>query len=77
MDEIYHERNTWADTETKLVAAILRKTVSHVRTLTASKLDLTVLDLNDIILLSTELEKLWHTKYKHGMITTRWYVITQ
>jgi len=58
MDEIWHERNTWADTETKLVAAILRKTVSHVRTLTASKLDLKVLDLNDIILLSKELEQL-------------------
>lgn len=59
MQEVWHERNTWADTETKLVAAILRKTVSHVRTLTASKMnDLKVLDLNDLILLSTELEKL-------------------
>lgn len=59
MDEIYHERNTWANTETKLTAAILRKAVSHVRTLTASKMgDLKVLDLNDLILLSTELEKL-------------------
>ena len=25
MDEVWHERNTWADTETKLVAAIIRK----------------------------------------------------
>ena len=59
MDEIWHERNTWANTESKLTAAILRKTVSHVRTLTASKMnDLKVLDLNDLILLSTELEKL-------------------
>lgn len=59
MDEIWHERNTWADTETKLTAAILRKAVSHVRTLTASKMnDMKVIDLNDLITLSVELEKL-------------------
>ena len=59
MDEIWHERNTWADTETKLVAAILRKAVTHVKTLTASKLDnMKVIDLNDVITLSAELEKL-------------------
>lgn len=59
MDEVWHERNTWADTETKLVAAILRKAVSHAKTLTASKLNnLKVIDLNDLITLSVELEKL-------------------
>jgi hypothetical protein len=59
MDEIWHERNTWADTETKLTAAIIRKTVSHVKTLTASKLNnMKVIDLNDLITLSKELEQL-------------------
>lgn len=59
MDEVWHERNTWADTETKLTAAILRKVVSHVRTLTASKMnDMKVIDLNDLITLSVEIEKL-------------------
>lgn len=59
MDEIWHERNTWADTETKLTAAIIRKVVSHVRTLTASKMnDMKVIDLNDLITLSVEVEKL-------------------
>ena len=59
MDEIWHERNTWADTETKLVAAILRKASSHLKTLTASKLNnMKVIDLNDLITLSKELEQL-------------------
>jgi len=59
MDEIYHERNTWADTETKLTAAILRKAINHVRILTASKInDLQVIDKNDLLLLSKELEQL-------------------
>ena len=59
MDEIWHERNTWADTETKLTAAIIRKTISHARTLTASKMnDMKVIDLNDLITLSVEVEKL-------------------
>lgn len=59
MDEIWHERNTWADTETKLTAAIIRKAVSHARTLTASKMNnMKVIDLNDLITLSVELEKL-------------------
>jgi hypothetical protein len=58
MDEIWHERNTWADTESKLVAAIIRRTLDHVRTLTAQKLDLTVLDKNDMMTLSKEVEKL-------------------
>jgi hypothetical protein len=59
MDEIYHERNTWADTETKLTAAILRKAINHVRILTASKMsDLQVIDKNDLLLLTKELEQL-------------------
>jgi hypothetical protein len=59
MDEIYHERNTWADTETKLTAAILRKAINHVRILTASKInDLQVIDKNDLLLLTKELEQL-------------------
>ena len=59
MDEVWHERNTWADTETKLTAAIIRKAVSHVKTMTASKLNnLKVIDINDLITLSVELEKL-------------------
>jgi hypothetical protein len=59
MDQIYHERNTWADTETKLVAAILRKMVSHCKTYTASTMsDLKVLDTNDLLQLSKELERL-------------------
>ena len=62
MDEIWQERNTWANTETKLTAAILRKAVSHVKTMTASKLNnMKVIDLNDLITLSVELEKLWLT----------------
>lgn len=59
MDEIWNERNTWANTEQKLVAAILRKTISHVKTYTASTMNnLQVMDTNDLITLSKELEKL-------------------
>ncbi len=59
MNEVWHERNTWADTETKLVAAILRKVISHVKTYTASSMNnMQVIDRNDLITLSTELEKL-------------------
>jgi len=59
MDAIYQERNTWADTEQKLVAAIIRKTMEHVRTMTAQKLDnLTVLDKGDMMTLSKEVENL-------------------
>lgn len=59
MDEIWHERNTWADTESKLVAAIIRKTMSHVKKMTASKLNnLTVIDSNDMLALSKEIETL-------------------
>jgi hypothetical protein len=59
MDAIYQERNTWADTEQKLVAAIIRKTMEHVRTMTAQKLDnLTVIDKGDMMTLSKEVENL-------------------
>ncbi len=59
MDAIWNERNTWADSEQKLVAAIIRKTMEHVRTMTAQKLNnLTVLDKGDMMTLSKEVENL-------------------
>jgi hypothetical protein len=59
MDAIYQERNTWADSEQKLVAAIIRKTMEHVKTMTAQKLNnLTVLDRSDMMALSKEVENL-------------------
>ncbi len=59
MDEIWHERNTWADTEQKLVAAIIRKTIDHSKKMTASKLNnMTVIDKSDMLALSKEIENL-------------------
>jgi len=59
MDAIWNERNTWADSEQKLVAAIIRKTMEYVRTMTAQKMDnLTVLDRSDMMALSKEVENL-------------------
>ena len=59
MDEIWHERNTWADTENKLIAAAIRKLLSHAKTYKASTMNnMEVIDKNDLITLSTELEKL-------------------
>jgi hypothetical protein len=59
MDAIWQERDTWADTEQKLVAAIIRKTMEHVRTMTAQKMNnLTVLDKGDMMTLSKEVENL-------------------
>jgi hypothetical protein len=59
MDAVWNERNTWADTEQKLVAAIIRKTMEHVKTMTAQKLNnLTVLDKGDMMTLSKEVENL-------------------
>jgi hypothetical protein len=59
MDEIYHERNTWADTEEKLVAAVIRKTIDNCRILVASKAgNLTVIDRGDMMQLSKEVENL-------------------
>lgn len=59
MDDIWTERNTWADTEQKLVAAILRKMITHVKTYTASSMNnLQVIDTSDLLTLSKELEQL-------------------
>jgi superfamily I DNA/RNA helicase len=59
MDAVWNERNTWADTENKLVAAILRKAIEQCRTLVASSQNnLTVIDKSDIMALSKELENL-------------------
>ena len=59
MDDIWHERNTWANTEQKLVAAIIRKLLPHAKTYKASTMNnLEVLDRNDLITLSKELEQL-------------------
>ena len=59
IDSIWTERNTWADTEQKLVAAVIRKTMEHVKTMTAAKMNnLTVLDKGDMMTLSKELENL-------------------
>ena len=59
MEQVWNERNTWADTEQKLVAAIIRKTLEHVKSMTAAKLNnLTVLDRGDMMTLSKELENL-------------------
>ena len=59
MDSVWNERNTWADTEQKLVAAIIRKTMEHVKSMTAQKLNnLTVLDKGDMMTLSKEVENL-------------------
>jgi len=59
MDAIWNERNTWADSEQKLVAAVIRKTMEHVKTMTAQKLNnLTVIDKGDMMTLSKEVENL-------------------
>ena len=59
MEQVWNERNTWADTEQKLVAAIIRKTLEHVKSMTAAKLNnLTVIDKSDMLALSKEVENL-------------------
>jgi hypothetical protein len=59
MDSVWNERNTWANTEQKLVAAIIRKSIEYCKTLTASKLDnLSVIDKNDMLQLSKEIENI-------------------
>jgi polyhydroxyalkanoate synthesis regulator phasin len=59
MEDVWQERNTWADTEQKLVAAVIRKTIEHVKTMTAAKLNnLTVIDKSDMMALSKEVENL-------------------
>jgi hypothetical protein len=57
MDEIWHERSIWADTENKLVSVILKKAIEHSRTMVAQKMNnLTVIDKNDMIALANEIE---------------------
>lgn len=59
MEEVWHERNTWADTEEKLVAAIIRKTIENSRIMVAAKMNnLTVIDKDDMMTLSKEIENL-------------------
>lgn len=59
MNEVWTERNTWANTENKLVAAIIRKLLSHAKTYKASTMNnLEVIDKNDLLTLSKELEQL-------------------
>lgn len=59
MDSVWQERNTWADTEQKLIAATIRKAMEYVKTMTASKMNnLTVLDKGDMMTLSKEIENL-------------------
>lgn len=59
MNEIWEDRNSWADTETKLVAAIIRRVMVHSRTLVAQKMNnLTVIDKDDLQNLSNEVENL-------------------
>lgn len=59
MNEIWEERNSWADTEQKLVAAIIRRVLVHSRTLVAQKMNnLTVIDKDDLLTLSNEVENL-------------------
>lgn len=56
MDEIWAARNSGADTEEKLIAAVLRITAENVQFYTAQN-DLIVLDKNDMLQLAQELEQ--------------------
>ena len=56
MNKIWELRNSGADTEEKLVAAILKVTVENVVAYTAQN-NLIVLDKNDILQLAQELEE--------------------
>jgi hypothetical protein len=59
MNQVWEERNTWANTENKLVAAIIRKMLSHAKTYKASTMNnMEVIDKMDLITLSKELEQL-------------------
>jgi hypothetical protein len=59
MQEIWTERNAGADTEEKLVAAIIRRVTEHARTLVAQKMNnMSVIDKQDLLELSNELENL-------------------
>jgi len=56
MNAIWEARNAGADTEEKLVAAILRVTAENTASYTAQN-NLVVLDKNDILQLAQELEE--------------------
>jgi hypothetical protein len=57
IDEIWNERNIWANTENKLISVILKKATEHCRTMVAQKMNnLTVIDKNDMIALANEIE---------------------
>ena len=59
MADIWEGRNNGADTEETLVAVIIRKTLEHSRTMVAAKMNnLTVVDKNDMLELSSEIENL-------------------
>jgi len=54
MNAVWEHRNNGADTEEKLVSAILRLVAENVRSYTAQN-DLIVLDKNDLLQLAEEL----------------------
>ncbi len=56
MNAIWEARNSGADTEEKLVAAILKITAENIQFYTAQN-DLIVLDKNDMLQLAQELEE--------------------
>ena len=56
MQQIWDERNAGADTEEKLVAAILKVVAENTKSYTAQD-NLIVLDKNDILELAEELEQ--------------------
>lgn len=56
MSKVWELRNAGADTEEKLVAAILRITAENTRSYTAQN-DMIVLDKNDILELAQELQQ--------------------
>lgn len=59
MTEIWEERNSWANTEQKLVAAVIRKTLDHCKTFVAQRMNnMSVVDKTDLLELSKELENL-------------------
>ena len=57
MNRVWDARNAGADTESKLVSAILSLSCDYVRTYTAQN-DLIVLDRNDLTELSNEISNL-------------------
>jgi hypothetical protein len=56
MSSIWEQRNNGADTEEKLVAAILKTAAENVRSYNAQN-DLIVLDKNDLLQLAEELNE--------------------